>query len=79
MDRYIGLDAHASSCALAVLSPSAKRLGSQVVDAGIASRMTATEAGRSRPMKLAVKVAAPSITALPSRAVRKYTHSSSPP
>jgi transposase len=32
MDRYIGLDAHASSCTLAVVSPSGKRLGSQVVE-----------------------------------------------
>lgn len=32
MDRYIGLDAHASSCTLAVVSQSGKRLGSQVVE-----------------------------------------------
>lgn len=32
MDRYIGLDAHASSCTLAVVSPRGKRLGSQVVE-----------------------------------------------
>ena len=32
MDRYIGADAHASSCTLAVLSPSGKRLGSHVVE-----------------------------------------------
>ena len=31
MDRYIGLDAHASSCTLAVVGPSGKRLGSLVV------------------------------------------------
>ncbi len=32
MDRYIGLDAHASSCALGVLRPSGKRPGSHVVE-----------------------------------------------
>ncbi len=30
MDRYIGLDVHASSCTLAVVGPSGKRLGTQV-------------------------------------------------
>ena len=32
MDRYIGLDVHASSCTLAVIGPSGKRLGTQVVE-----------------------------------------------
>jgi len=32
MDRYIGLDVHSSSCTLAVVGPSGKRLGSQVVE-----------------------------------------------
>ncbi len=32
MDRYIGLDAHASSCTLGVLGPAGKRLGSHVPD-----------------------------------------------
>ena len=32
MDRYIGLDTHASSCTLAVVGPSGKRLGSHVVE-----------------------------------------------
>jgi hypothetical protein len=32
MDRYIGLDAHSSSCTLGVLGPSGKRLGSRVVE-----------------------------------------------
>ena len=31
-ERYIGLDAHASSCTLAVVGPSGKRLGSHVVE-----------------------------------------------
>ena len=31
MDRYIGLDVHASSTTIAVVGPSGKRLGSQVV------------------------------------------------
>ena len=32
MDRYIGLDVHASSCTLAVVGPSGKRLGTHVVE-----------------------------------------------
>jgi len=32
MDRFIGLDAHASSCTLAVIGPSGKRLNSHVVE-----------------------------------------------
>ncbi len=32
MDRYIGLDAHASSCTLGVVGPGGKRLGSHVVE-----------------------------------------------
>ncbi len=32
MDRYIGLDVHASSCTLAVIGPSGKRLGTHVVE-----------------------------------------------
>ena len=32
MDRYIGLDAHSSSCTVAVIGPSGKRLSSQVVE-----------------------------------------------
>ncbi len=32
-DRHVGLDAHASSCTLAVVGPSGKRLGSYVVEA----------------------------------------------
>jgi hypothetical protein len=32
MDRYIGLDAHSSSCTVAVVGPSGKRLQSQVIE-----------------------------------------------
>jgi transposase len=32
MDRYVGLDAHAETCTLAVVSPSGRRLTSQVVE-----------------------------------------------
>jgi hypothetical protein len=32
MERYIGLDAHASSCTLGIVGPSGKRLGSHVVE-----------------------------------------------
>jgi hypothetical protein len=32
MDRYIGLDAHTSSCTVAVIGPSGRRLTSHVVE-----------------------------------------------
>lgn len=32
MDRYIGLDAHASSCTLAVVTASGKRVGTHMVE-----------------------------------------------
>jgi len=32
MERYIGVDAHASSCTLGIVCPSGKRLGSRVVE-----------------------------------------------
>jgi len=32
MDRYIGLDAHSTSCTLAVVGPSGRRLGLQVIE-----------------------------------------------
>lgn len=32
MDRYIGLDAHAKSCTIAIVGPSGRRVGSQVVE-----------------------------------------------
>lgn len=32
MDRYVGLDAHASSCTLGMVGPGGKRFGSQVVE-----------------------------------------------
>ena len=32
MDRYIGLDVHASSCTLGIVGPSGKRLGARVVE-----------------------------------------------
>lgn len=37
MDRYIGLDVHASSCTVAVVAPSGKRLNSQVVETNAAA------------------------------------------
>lgn len=36
MERYIGLDAHASSCTVAVVGPSGKRLSSRVVETNAA-------------------------------------------
>ena len=32
MDRYIGLDVHSTSCTLAVVGPSGRRLGSQAIE-----------------------------------------------
>ena len=32
MDRYVRLDAHASSCTLGVVTPGGKRVGSHVVE-----------------------------------------------
>lgn len=32
MDRYLGLDAHTTSCTIAIVGPSGRRLGSQVVE-----------------------------------------------
>ena len=32
MDRYIGMDVHAASCTIAVVGPSGRKLGSQVVE-----------------------------------------------
>ena len=32
MDRYIGLDAHSSSCTVAVIGPSGRQLQSQVLE-----------------------------------------------
>ena len=32
MDRYIGLDAHSTSCTIAVVGPSGRRLGCHVVE-----------------------------------------------
>lgn len=37
MDRYIGLDVHTSSCTVAVVGPSGKRLGSHVVETNAAA------------------------------------------
>jgi transposase len=44
MTRYIGLDAHATSCTLAVVGPSGRRLGSQVVETNGAALLAALRA-----------------------------------
>lgn len=44
MDRYIGLDAHASSSTLAVIGPSGKRLDAQVVETTAAALIEAVRA-----------------------------------
>ena len=51
MDRYIGLDAHASSCTVAVVGPSGRRLHSQVVEtnAGALIRVLRGIRKRTRP------------------------------
>jgi transposase len=44
MDRYIGLDAHAGSCTLAVVGPSGRRLGTQIVETNGAALVSAVRA-----------------------------------
>jgi transposase len=48
MDRYIGLDAHASSCTLAVIDSRGKRLGSSVVATTAPTLIEAVRAIRGR-------------------------------
>jgi hypothetical protein len=38
MDRYVGLDAHAQTCTLAVMGPTGRRLTSRVVETKAAPR-----------------------------------------
>ncbi len=64
MDRYIGLDAHASSCTVATVGPSGRRLHSQVVETnagalirvlrGIPGHPASVPGGRD-PRELAVR------------------------
>ncbi len=44
MARYIGLDAHATTCTVAVVGPSGRRLGSQVVETNGAALVAAVKA-----------------------------------
>jgi transposase len=44
MDRYIGLDVHANSCTVAIVGPSGRRLGSQVVETNGAALIEAIRA-----------------------------------
>lgn len=44
MDRYIGLDVHANSCTVAVVGPSGRRLGTQVVETNGAAIIEAIRA-----------------------------------
>jgi hypothetical protein len=44
MDRYIGLDAHVSSCTFGVVGPSGKRLGHQVVETNAQALVAAVRA-----------------------------------
>lgn len=44
MDRYIGLDVHANSCTVAVVGPSGRRLGSQVMETNAAAIIEAIRA-----------------------------------
>ena len=43
MDRYVGVDAHATSCTLAVMGPSGKRLKSMVVETNGAALLEAVK------------------------------------
>ncbi len=45
MDRYIGLDAHTSSCTVATIGPSGKRLHSQVVETNAKALIYLEEVG----------------------------------
>ena len=54
MDRYIGLDAHSQSCTLAVVGPSGRRLGSQVVETNGATLVAAVRA-IARPRHLVLE------------------------
>jgi hypothetical protein len=54
MDRYIGLDAHSQSCTLAVVGPSGRRLGSQVVETNGAALVAAIRA-IARPRHLVLE------------------------
>jgi hypothetical protein len=49
MDRYMGLDAHASSCTLAVVGPSGRRLRSQVVETSARALIEEVRAVAARP------------------------------
>ena len=54
MSRYIGLDVHAKSCTLAVVGPSGRRLGSQVVETHGAALLSAIRAV-ARPRHLCLE------------------------
>ena len=54
MDRYIGLDAHSTSCTLAVVGPSGRRLGSHVVETNGAELVAAVRAV-ARPRHLVLE------------------------
>ena len=53
MERYIGLDAHASSCTLGVVSPSGKRLSHQAVETNAQAVVGAIGAIAGRPLTCA--------------------------
>lgn len=54
MDRYIGLDTHQASCTLAVVGPSGRRLGSQVVETNGAALVAAVRR-IARPRHLVIE------------------------
>ena len=54
MSRYIGLDAHATSCTLAVVGKSGRRLGSQVVETNGSALVEAIKA-IPRPRHLCIE------------------------
>jgi transposase len=59
MSRYIGLDAHATSCTLAVVGKSGRQLGSQVVETNGAALLEAIKA-IPRPRYLCIEEGTPS-------------------
>jgi hypothetical protein len=52
MERYIGLDAHTSSCTVAVIGQSGKRLNSQVVETNAKALIEVIRAVPQGPLSL---------------------------
>ncbi len=62
MDRYIGLDAHSSSCTVATIGPSGGRLQSQVVETNAKALIQVIELSGSVTLVLPVFVPSLALT-----------------